>query len=290
MNAYQVRTAVNGMKREKWINTASILAIATGLLLAAGAFLLVYNVKLAAARLPERFSITVFLDDSLTDPSGRDLAASVRRISGVREVTYMSRDEALAELKSTLPDANFILAGLTDNPLPASLDVKLSEDAVSADAVRAVADEIKKVKGVAEVEYGEKLLGVIQKARKYADTFGTALMAVIAAGMTFICYSTVKILLYRKREEVETLKVLGATKWFIRGPFIIEGGLVGLLGGAIASVGLAVVKIFIFDQMSSSMPVLGALSAPPEILLVLPLGGLLIGAIGALMAVGAIKY
>ncbi len=69
--------------------------------------------------------------------------------------------------------------------------------------------------------------------RYYAGTIGSAVMAIIVAGMLFVCYSTVKILLYRKRDEVETLKVLGATKWFIRGPFIIEGGIVGFLGGAI---------------------------------------------------------
>lgn len=290
MNAYQIRTAVNGIMREKWINAISVLAIATGLLLAAMAYLAVYNVKLAANRLPERFSVTVFLSDTLTGAQGRDLANQVSRIEGVKQVTYISRDDALAELKRTMADADTILGGLAENPLPASLDVRVNEDSVTAEAVRTVADAIKRISGVSDVEYGEKLLGVIQKVRYYAGTFASAVMTIIVAGMLFVCYSTVKILLYRKREEVDTLMVLGATKWFIRGPFIMEGAIVGLLGGLIAAGGLMAFKVVVFDQMMSTMPLLGELSAPPEILLALPLGGLLVGALGALMAVGAIKY
>ena len=290
MNAYQFRTAVNGIMRERWINTLSVLAIATGLLMTAMAYLAVYNIKLAAEHLPERFSVTVFLNDTLTEPEGRELVNQVSRIEGVKHVTYISRDEALAELKRTMADADMILGGLAENPLPASLDVRVNEDSVTAEAVRAVADGIKRLKGVSDVEYGEKLLGVIQKVRYYAGTFASAVMLIIVAGMLFVCYSTVKILLYRKRDEVDTLMVLGATKWFIRGPFIIEGGIVGCLGGAIAAVGLMAFKVVVYDQMMSTMPLLSELSAPPEILLALPLGGLLVGALGALMAVGAIKY
>lgn len=290
MNAYQIKTALTGMNREKWINFISVLTIATGLLMAAVAYLAVYNVKLAAGRLPERFSITVFLDDALQETEARAVAAEVKRLKSVKDAVYMSKEEALHELKQTLADADYILEGLAENPLSASLDVKLTEGAVTNETVRSVADEIKKVKGVALVEYGEKLLNVIQSAQGYADSLGTGFLAIIGAGIIFVCYSTVKILLYRKRDEIEILKVLGATKWFIRGPFIIEGGLIGVLGGITSSFGLVALKIFLFDQMTVTMPILKSLSAPPDILFALPLGGLLIGVFGALMAVGMIRY
>lgn len=290
MNAFQVKSAIGGMNREKWINFISILTIATGLLMAAVAYLTVYNVKLAAGRLPERFSITVFLDDTLPENEAKAVAGAVKKLNSVKDATYMSKEEALYELKQTLADADYILEGLAENPLSASLDVKLTEGAVTSDTVRTVAEDIKKVKGVALVEYGEKLLSVIQTAQGYADTLGTGFLAVIGAGIIFVCYSTVKILLYRKRDEIEILKVLGATKWFIRGPFIIEGGLIGTLAGITASSGLVALKIFLFDQMTVTMPILKSLGAPPDILLILPFGGLLIGVFGALMAVGMIRY
>lgn len=290
MNLYQIKTAIGGLNRDKWINTISVLTIATGLMMAAIAFLAVYNIQQAAGRLPDRFSITVFIADTLSEPQGREVAMAISKLPEVQDASYMSKGEALIELKKTLSDADYILDGLSENPLPATLDVKLRQGSVTTEAVRSVVEQIGRLKGVSQVEYGEKLLGVIQSARGYSDTLGSVFMTVIIAGMTFVCYSTVKILLYRKRDEIETLKVLGATKWFIRAPFVIEGGIIGVTGGLIALAGVVALKVFVFDQLAVSMPILKALSSPPELLMAMPLSGLLVGAIGALMAVGAIKY
>ncbi len=290
IGGYHLKVAVSGMWRERWINLLSSLSIAVGLFLIALAVLGVYNVKLVTKKLPERFSMTVFLKDGLSASEVQEINRAIRKNPSVKTATYTSKEDALKELKATLRDSDYVMEGLEENPLPASIAVGLRRDSVKDSSVEALARKIEGLVGVSEVEYGKKLLRVIESVRTGAEFAGGFLISALSAALIFVCYSTVKILFYRKKEEIETLTLLGATRWFIRAPFLIEGGLIGLGGGVLSSLAIVAFVYAGYRKLTAAVPLMGAFSMPPELLYWMPLTGLCLGVAGSLIAIGRIKF
>lgn len=287
---YPFRTAASGLWREKWINFLCTLTIASGLFLMSMAFLFVHNMGIAARELPDRFSVMVFLKEGLQVDAVKETVLAVRNHSGVKNVRYISKEEALKELKTAMRDSDYVLEGLEENPLPPSLELRLMSGEVTEYRVRKLASELKKLDGVDDVQYGARVLSFIQRARTYSETMGAVLIAVLSAGVIFVCYSTVKILFYRKKSEIDTLKLLGATKWFIRSPFVIEGGALGFAAGLLSAVGMLSVYFLVYMKLARNFPVVKAVSLPVELLAAAPVAGLVIGVVGALIAIGRIRY
>lgn len=287
---YPLKVALSGIWREKWIHLLSVLSLGTGLFLMAVAFLFVHNVAIATKKLPERFSVMVFLDDGLSKDRIDEIVGSIGHMDVVKEAKYISKEEALEELKKSMKDADYILAGLDENPLPSSIELVLDKGAVTGTSVDDLAGQLRGMKGVAEVQYGKKLLSAIQAVKDNSDAIGLALISALSAGLIFVCYSTVKILFYRKKEEIETLKLLGATKGFIKAPFLIEGGLMGLAGGAVSAGVVSALQYVIHHELAGSFPILTAVSIPQGILQYQLAAGLIIGVTGAYIAVGRIKF
>jgi cell division transport system permease protein len=156
--------------------------------------------------------------------------------------------------------------------------------------VQGLTQRLRNVRGVAEVEYGEKFLSSIASLRAGMQSAVIAFVALLCAGMVFVCYSTVKILFYRKRREICTYKLLGATKGFIRTPFIIEGAVIGLSSGLLGLIGILSLYYLVVLQITMSFPIFKSLVFPADISLLLPAAGLLLGITGALIAIGRIKY
>ncbi|HYA32332.1 MAG TPA: ABC transporter permease, partial [Thermodesulfovibrionales bacterium] len=221
---YSVKIALQSLWHEKWINLLSMLTIAMGLLVIALMALSLYNLNLFTKKLPERFFLIAYLKDGLDEKGTQSLLNSIKAQGPTEKVKYISKAEALKELKTSLRDAEYILEGLDENPLPASVEIRLKKDAVGPQTVKSFADSLKKMEGIDDVQYGEKFLLSLHSMKTGMETISLVLTAVMISGIIFICYSTVKILFYRRKEEIETLKLLGATRGFIRTPFVIEGG------------------------------------------------------------------
>jgi cell division transport system permease protein len=119
---------------------------------------------------------------------------------------------------------------------------------------------------------------------------GIIFIVIMSGGVIFVCYSTVKILFYRKKEEIETYKLIGATKGFIRAPFVIEGAAIGFCGGLLSLIGLLSFYYILFFKLSLSIPLFKSVIFPSQISPLLPLTGLLLGMAGAVIAIGRIRY
>ncbi len=161
---------------------------------------------------------------------------------------------------------------------------------MSEASVKAMAAALKGMEGVEGVQYGEKFLSAIQTVKAGAEGIGMLIMGALAAGVVFVCYSTVKILFYRKKDEIETLQLLGATKGFIRAPFVIEGSVIGLSSGILASAGFLALVWLARTRLDMTVPVLRTMAMPVELLIYLPPAGLLIGLLGSLIAIGRVKF
>lgn len=287
---YSLKIALQSLWHEKWINLLSMLTIAMGLLVITLMVSTVYNINLFARKLPERFFIVAYLGDRVNEEQAQDIIASLKERSGIERVKYVSKTEALKELRTSLKDAEYILEGLNENPLPASIEIRFKKEAVGPESVKAFVNSLKKIEGIEDVQYGEKFLLSIHSLKTAVETIGLILTMVTTAGIIFICYSTVKILFYRRKEEIETLKLLGATRTFIRTPFVIEGGVIGVAGGVISMLVVIAFYLSVFRQLGATLPIVRAVAFPGELFLPLPLIGLFLGITGSLIAMGRIKF
>lgn len=287
---YSFRVAISSLLHEKWINFLSMITMAVGLLFTAITLLTVYNIDLMTKKLPEKFSIMLYVKDTMAREEIFTLIEKIRQDPSVDKVLFIPKEDAFRELKATLRNTEYILDGLEENPLPDSIEVKLKAQILGPESVKKFTSQLKEHTGISEIDYGEKFLASLQSVRKGMKTVGLAFLLVLSAGMIFICYSTVKILFYRKDEEIKTYKLLGATKKFIRTPFLIEGAVIGAGGGLISCITVVSFYYTFVAQLSLTFPLLNSMHFPLELLFALPAAGLLIGIVGAMIAIGRIRY
>jgi cell division transport system permease protein len=287
---YAFTLALQSMIREKWINILSVLSIASGLIIISLALFSVYNVDAATKSLPEKFSMILYLDRDIQKDKVDAAVNSLRKQSAVLSVRYIPKEEAMREMKAVLKNSSYVFDGLDENPLPDALEVKLKKDTVGQETVRKLADEALKIKGVKEVDYAEKFLSTLNYLKVGLKTIGIMIIVILSTGVVFVCYSTVKILFYRRKEEIETFKLLGATKGFIRTPFIIEGAVIGTAGGILSLIGIFAFHYLVLMRLSVAMPIFKMILFPSDLFLPLPFIGMFLGIAGAVIALGRLKY
>jgi cell division transport system permease protein len=288
--SYSFRLAVQSILHEKWIYLLSIVTIAASLLFTTVTVLSVYTIDSATKNLPEKFSVMLYLSDMTSQQERDNIISSAQKDRAVEKAVFIPKDQALKELKSTLKDSAFILEGLGENPLPDSIEIKFKSDAVGPESVQRLTNSMKDIKGVQEIEYGEQFLSAVHSLRTGLKTVGMTIVIIMSIGMLFVCYSTVKILFYRKEREIETYKLLGATKGFIRTPFLIEGAVIGFAGGLLSLAGILSLYYVLILRLSSTFPLLKLIVFPIDLSFAIPLSGLLIGMAGAAIAIGRIRY
>ncbi|BCB95089.1 cell division protein FtsX [Dissulfurispira thermophila] len=287
--SYSFTAALQSLCREKWINILSIFTVASSLLIITLIAFFLYNVELVAKHLPERFSMVAYLEDNISQEDAQGIVDALKKRYEIADLKYISKDDAIKELKQTLKEAQYILEGLNENPLSPSIEIKLKEDFVTSSATKKISEEIKKIPGVDDVYYGEKIAQAIYLLKKSLRNMSIIILLTISSGVVFVAYSTVKILFYRKKEEIEIIKLLGATKGFIRMPFLIEGGIIGFFGGITGIIGALLFYFGITYRLGRVIPMLKTLIFPPEILIALPVTGVLLGVIGSAIAIGRLR-
>ena len=225
---YCLRQTVLSIARNFWLATASAAMITVSLLILGSFGLIALNAGQFLQQVESEIEINVFLEDVAPV---NDLGRDMRALPGVERVTYVSKEQALEEMRDSLGERRDILTGLEDdNPLPASYRVRTSH----AEAVPAVARAIEEMRGVDKVRYGqgyvEKLI-LITRWVNVAALFAAGLLAMAAI---FLIMTTIRMSVMARRDEVEIMKYMGASNWFVRFPFLLEGMVVGYFGSKIA--------------------------------------------------------
>lgn len=287
--SYSFRTGLKSLYREKWINLLSTLTVASSLLIITLTIFFLYNIELVADRLPERFSLIAYMKTNLSNGDINNIIETLKKREDVTDLKYISKEDALNEMKQVLKDSGHILNGLDENPLPPSVELKLKKDLITSVGVKKIAEEIKKIPGIDDVYSGEKIAEAIHVFKKSARNLSIIIFLTVSAGVVFVTYSTVKILFYRRKEEIEIFKLLGATGGFIRMPFLVEGGVIGFAGGLLGIIGALIFYFGITYRLSLVIPMLKTLVFPAGILMLPPIAGISMGITGALIAIGRLR-
>lgn len=287
--SYSTRTAFHSLMKEKWINLLSSLTVAASLLVSAMAIITIFNLENFTRTLPERFTMVVYLQDSVSPEDTQKLIGQLKNKDYVSGTKYISRDQALNEMKRTLKDVSNVLEGLDENPLSSAIELKLKKESVTAPAVKKISEELKKMPSVGDVYYEAKIAETVYLLKTSIENMSIIILCIISFVVLFVISSTVKILLYRRKTEIEIIKLLGATGGFIRAPFLIEGGVIGFFGGIFASIGATVFYYSLTTSFSAFMPILKTMVLPVEIVVLLPIAGLVMGVTGSLISVGRLR-
>ncbi|MDH4028019.1 MAG: ABC transporter permease, partial [Nitrospirota bacterium] len=231
---YSLQTAFKSLWHEKWVNILTILSISISLLIISAFAAITLNADSVLKSWSKSFGLVVYLNEDLSTDEENALRAFFEKDRDIVEVKYISRDRAAEELHQIMGADAGLIDELQNNPLPASFELKLRPELLEPSIVMHKAAEIKQTQGVEDVQYGEKWLSSLSTVTNIMKISATFLGIAIFIAVVFITYNTIRILFYRRNEEIETLKLLGATKGSIRLPFLIEGAFIGVTSGVIS--------------------------------------------------------
>ena len=247
------------------MSIASISSVSATLMILGIIFALIININAVAQSAKDQFdSIQAYLLDDLSAEEISIMIEEVKQINGVSSVEYESKSDALEKMKESWKDNAYLLEGLEANPLPSSMIVYLKDIYYSADVVSSLRD----LKGVEEVksyqDIVEQLLSITEAIRKT----GIIVIFVLIAISTFIIHNTIKLTVNSRHREINIMKYVGATNWFIRWPFLAEGTILGLIGAGIATAFMKFTYDYVFGLMHSDFYVLiAAYVVPPQSLM-----------------------
>ena len=238
------RSALRGLRASPVTTSIAVLTIAAALVLAGGFGLLVTNMGDLLARFGAELHVVAYLEAGLGDDELRALAASVSTVEGVEDVKIVTKAEALDRFRESVGGAA-LLEGLADNPLPASLEVALQPRDRTPEGVAIVVDALSGLPGISELAHGQEWVeGYVRFASLVrAGSLGLGLILAVAALM--IVANTIRLAVYSREDESEILLLVGASRSFVRIPFLLEGALQGAIGGALA-VGLLYLGFVVF--------------------------------------------
>ncbi|AOR24671.1 permease-like cell division protein FtsX [Clostridium taeniosporum] len=284
---YFIKDAFTSLKRNRTISFASILTVLITFFVLGTFILLAGNVNEAINSVKDKVELEVFLKDDIKLIDQREIELKLRELDGVKDVVYKSKEEAYKKVKETTSEHEGLLQGYTleHNPFPASFTVKLE----SPEYANNISQALEGFTGIEKIDNQKQkqVVDGIVKFVKGINIVGGALFIILVGVSIFLIMNTTKLTVYSRRREVGIMKFVGATDWFIRWPFIIEGMVIGILGSTLSCVILFFAYKGLFSWISSMMMFV-TLVPPMYILKVMLLefviGGILVGGIASASA------
>ncbi len=226
---YFFSETVQNLRRNLLMTIAAVSTVAISLLLLGGVQVLGIMVNRMTTDWEAKVEVNVFLLQSATENETQALQLEVSEMTEVDEVTYVSSLMALEEFRADYPD---LAQGLTENDLPASLRIKLFD----ANQAEEVADRIEGAPGVDEVRFGGDIIKRLLQVNALLRTVTLAMSVILMIAAAGLIANTIRLAIYARRDEIGIMKLVGATNWFIRIPFMLEGLFAALVGAAVAVV------------------------------------------------------
>ena len=279
---YLVREGFRSLRQNLFMSVASVLVLVSCLLLTGFAYLVYENVEHAFDWAYQQNVVVAYAKDTVTDERATAMKTELEALDNVAKVEYISKEALLDRYKEEFGD---VLQDLeADNPLQDSFvihfdDLKLFDNTVAA---------VKTVEGIDKVDYDQALSKTLVKVRDVALTVGSWVIALLLAVSLFIIANTIKLTVYSRRLEISIMRSVGATRWFVRFPFMVEGILLGCASGVL-SYGLLFGVYEVVRQnftFSSSLALMPFSMVWWQLLLGFLVGGMITGLLGSTVPTG----
>jgi cell division transport system permease protein len=281
-----LRRALVNLWRAPLPSLVAVLTIALALFLGAGFLSALQAAQLLLRGWGAEASLTLYLSPDATEAEAGALVSQLRQ-DGALEVVYVTRDEALTRLRKELGDLGSTLDGLAKNPLPPSIELR-PRTRLSVDELRALAGRLSKLPKVQEVDYGREWLDRLEQLGRALRAGGAGATLLVLGAAILVVANTIRLAVYARRDEIEIMKLVGATNGYVRLPFLLEGALQGLAGAGLALLGLLGVEKWLLPQATAAFSFAAGIGGPavhaPEGLALL-LFGAAVGLVGSWLSV-----
>ena len=284
---YNIRQALQQIWRNKGMSTASVFAITAMLLILGLFFVITVNINLFTEMLKNNYNeVEVFLNDDVKKSDAEDIMKKIDAEPGVKSSAYRSKTEAMKIMKARWGENSYLLDSLGDNPLPSSIVVTVDSMSTADNVIKMV----KGTDGVEDVKYYQDTVKKLTKITNFLKIAAMIIMVFLIIVSIVVVSNTIKLTVFARAKEIEIMKYIGATNWFIRGPFLIEGILIGVISSAVS----AVATFFIYREIISlvgkqfmtimSSPLVPAGYLSVNLILIFLAIGVSIGACGSIVS------
>ena len=279
-----LRRALVNLWRAPLPSLLAVVTIALALCLGGALAFSVVGMRALLASWGAQAAATAYLDRALPPDDARAVAERVRAAEPAVEVVLVPAAQALDRLRVQLGDLGGALDGLPRNPLPATLELTPR----TGGDLRALADRVGKMDGVADVDYGREWVDRLEALGGALRRFGTVALALVALAALLVVANTIRLAVYARRDEIEIMKLVGATDGYVRVPFLVEGALQGLCGAALALAGLIAVQRLLLPRAAAAFAFASGAVAPhlgARHCLAIAAAGAVVGLCGSYLAV-----
>jgi cell division transport system permease protein len=231
---YILQDALVNIRRSGWSGLASIGTIAFSFVIVGIFLIITRNLGALVSEWKEQFQVTVFLEDGITAEQLNLLKKRIQGERAVKAMTYTSKEEALQSFKRELKGKESLLEGLGENPIPASLQLRIHEAYQTPEALRQFTASLARLEGVEDVLYGQEWVDRLTAAVRMLRLLGLSVGLALGMASLLIVSNTIRLAVYARAEEIEIMRFVGASKLHIRAPFLLEGMIQGGLGAGMA--------------------------------------------------------
>lgn len=280
---YFAGEAVVNLKRNLFMTIAAISTVAVSLFLLGGVIVLGHIVSNVVGKWEGKVELNVFLTDGISDTQKAALHDAIDGMPEVQSVVYDSKQQAFAEYKQMFSGSPSLIANVDPNALPASYRVKL-HDPSKVDLVRS---QIVGRPGVDSVTFGGDAVKKLLRINALLRTISLVMTILLLTAATVLIANTIRLAIYARRREIGVMKLVGATNWFIRVPFIFEGMVEAVAGAVVAAGVIWVAKLLWLDRLTqylAFLPLGVTTSTVARMFLILVIVGMSIGALGSTLA------
>ena len=278
---YFVKETYKSIRRNGFMSFASISTVAVSLLVL-GMFLMIFlNTNNLAQYLESQVQVSVYMQDSATAKELASVKDKLTKMPGVVKVTQVSKQQALERFKKRLGDQQQLLSSLgKENPFPNSFEIQVD----SPERIKVLTPQIGQLPKVETAKFGQEVVEHLFQLTKILRFGGMILVVFLAMATLFIISNTIRLTVFARRKEVIIMKYVGATDWFIRWPFLLEGMTLGFCGAVVASLFINSIYSGLLERIHATLAFLPLLPTYPLLLYVdvfLLVAGTGIGALGS---------
>ena len=282
---YFLSETLQNLRRNFLMTVAAISTVAISLLLLGGVQILGLIVNNVTLNWEAKVEISTYLRDDITDNERNSLVDEIANMPEVEDVTYVSKTQAFEEFKEMYESQPEFYENLPADALPASLRIKL----IDADATEEVAKRIEGAPGVGDVRFGGEIIKRLLQVNSLLRTITLVMSIILMVAAAALIANTIRLAIYARREEIGIMKLVGATNWFIRIPFMLEGVTAALFGALVSGAIVLGANALLFSRIGETFTFLGPVfsfttAEIAGVLLVLVGVGVLVGIVGSMLA------
>lgn len=278
---YFIKEVYTSFKRNIWMTLASIFTVVLSLFILGFFSIVILNLNKMADTLESQVQISIYLKDDLSQEEIDETKETLSKIEGLQDIKFTTREEAMKNFKERLGDQQFLLDALDDtNPLPNSFSLTVT----SPQQVKTIADTAAALDSVESASYSQDIINHLFNLTHLIRLIGIALIILLTGAAIFIISNTIRLTVFARRKEIAIMKYVGATDWFIRWPFLLEGICLGFIGGGLATIFLYIVYNQVTQEIYEAMAFFPLIPQHPfidYISLAILVAGIIIGALGS---------